>query len=143
VLHASSYETDNALLRMRPELADEPQRRLIKKGYKAQCSTVLSQVMTLVNLWHSSCASVIVEGVHLHLKQVMQMMAKHPSILPFLVRFSAGVLICCDHQGLWAAPGLIAVAIDLCRCYRGIWHQAQGIWPCAFQGYTWRCPCLL
>jgi 2-phosphoglycerate kinase len=87
VLHASSYETDNALLRMRPELADEPQRRLIKKGYKAQCSTVLSQVMTLVNLWHSSCASVIVEGVHLHLKQVMQMMAKHPSILPFLVRF--------------------------------------------------------
>lgn len=86
VLHASSYETDNALLRMRPELAGEPQRRLIKKGYKAQCSTVLGQVMTLVKMWHSSCSSVIVEGVHLHLKQVMQMMSQYPSILPFLVR---------------------------------------------------------
>jgi hypothetical protein len=86
VLHTSSYETHQALLRRRPELADEPPRRLKKLGYKAQCNTIMAHVASLVEMWHHSGSSAILEGVHLHLKPVLRLMAQYPRIIPFLVR---------------------------------------------------------
>lgn len=98
VLHTSSYETDQALLRQHPELADEPPRRLKKLGYKAQCSTVMAHVASLIEMWHQTGTSAIVEGVHLHLKTVSRLMAQYSSVLPFLVRICAllGCFNCID-----------------------------------------------
>eukprot|EP00892_Ulva_mutabilis_P004773 jgi/Ulvmu1/2668/UM014_0124.1 len=85
VMHASTYESGAAVLKLRPDLAREPVRRLVKIGYKAQSSVVVSHLETLVAMWHASGRSAIVEGVHLHLKAVIRLMQKYPSILPFLV----------------------------------------------------------
>lgn len=89
VLHASTYESDTAVLKMRPDLSDEPPRRLVKIGYKAQSSVVLARLEGLVAMWHAAGRSAIVEGVHLHLKAVMRLMQQYPSIMPFLVRLAS------------------------------------------------------
>lgn len=86
MLHASTYESDAAVLKMRPDLSDEQPRRLVKIGYKAQSSVVLARLEGLVSMWHSAGRSAIVEGVHLHLKAVMRLVKQYPSIMPFLVR---------------------------------------------------------
>lgn len=86
ILHASTYESNAAVLQLRPDMAGEPARMLVKIGYKAQSSAVVSHLETLVAMWHAAGRSAIVEGVHLHLKAVMRLMQKYPSILPFLVR---------------------------------------------------------
>lgn len=107
MLHASTYESDTAVLQLRPDLAGEPRRKLVKVGYKAQSSVVVSHLERLVAMWHGAGHSAIVEGVHLHLKAVMRLMQTYPSILPFLVH-------CCllpspPHQPRITPPPLARV----------------------------------
>lgn len=93
VLHASTYESDAAVLRMRPDLSEEPPSRLVKIGYKTQSSVVLARLEGLVAMWHAAGRSAIVEGVHLHLKAVKRLMQQYPSIMPFLVRIPASPMM--------------------------------------------------
>ena len=58
------------------------------QGYKAQSEMVMESLDRLI----SSCAarheSLVCEGVHLSLNFVVQLMRRHPTIVPFLVYIS-------------------------------------------------------
>ncbi len=58
------------------------------QGYKAQSEMVMESLDRLI----SSCAarheSLVCEGVHLSLNFVVQLMQRHPTIVPFLIYIS-------------------------------------------------------
>lgn len=114
VLHASTYESDVAVLKMRPDLSAELPRRLVKIGYKAQSGVVLSRLEGLVAMWHAAGRSAVVEGVHLHLKAVVRLMQQYPSIMPFLVQPLP--LPRCAHSAPVATGARALPDTGLCMC---------------------------
>jgi 2-phosphoglycerate kinase len=71
---------------MQPEVASVPTKELVKLGYKTQCLPILQQLRHLIATWHAAGESAIVEGVHLNVKPVLQLMQRFSSVMPFLVR---------------------------------------------------------
>ena len=55
------------------------------QGYKTQSDMVLTHLDRLLSGCMARNESVVVEGVHLSLNAVMRLMARHPTIVPFLV----------------------------------------------------------
>jgi len=58
------------------------------KGYKAQSELVLAQLEPLLADLLARGESAIVEGAHLSLNQVARLLARHRSIVPFLITIS-------------------------------------------------------
>ena len=58
------------------------------QGYKAQSEMVLASLDSLIGACEARRESVVVEGVHLSLNAVVRLMARHASIVPFLIHIS-------------------------------------------------------
>lgn len=56
-----------------------------EQGYMGQSEMVVERLEALVEGYEQRNESVVVEGVHLSLDMVVNMMERHPSIIPFLV----------------------------------------------------------
>lgn len=61
------------------------QRQMTIKGYKAQSEMVMENLDRLISSYEARGESLVIEGVHLSLNFVMGLMARHASIVPFLV----------------------------------------------------------
>ncbi|GAQ81531.1 hypothetical protein KFL_000830130 [Klebsormidium nitens] len=64
------------------------QRQMTIKGYKAQSEMVMENLDRLISSYEARGESLVIEGVHLSLNFVMGLMARHASIVPFLVYIS-------------------------------------------------------
>ena len=84
-LFASTYDVGDMMID-RPEFESLSDRKRVVKGYKAQCEPVISHLERLLSIRIARNESAIVEGVHLSLKMVVQLMLQYPCIVPFLVR---------------------------------------------------------
>ncbi|XP_052177138.1 P-loop NTPase domain-containing protein LPA1 homolog 1-like isoform X2 [Diospyros lotus] len=60
-------------------------RQMAIEGFKAQSEMVIDSLDRLITAWEERKESVVVEGVHLSLNFVMNLMKKHPSIIPFMI----------------------------------------------------------
>ncbi|CAL5422346.1 unnamed protein product [Camellia sinensis] len=60
-------------------------KQMFIEGFKAQSKMVISSLDRLIAAWEERKESVVVEGVHLSLNFVMELMKKHPSVIPFLI----------------------------------------------------------
>ena len=95
------------------------------QGYKAQSEMVMESLDRLI----SSCAarheSLVCEGVHLSLNFVVQLMQRHPSIVPFLIyisnedkhkeRFAVRLLPACLHACLSVClSACLSVCLSVC-----------------------------
>ncbi|KAI7997912.1 hypothetical protein LOK49_LG10G01667 [Camellia lanceoleosa] len=60
-------------------------KQMVIEGFKAQSKMVISSLDRLIAAWEERKESVVVEGVHLSLNFVMELMKKHPSVIPFLI----------------------------------------------------------
>lgn len=60
-------------------------KQMVIEGFKAQSKMVISSLDRLIAAWEEQKESVVVEGVHLSLNFVMELMKKHPSVIPFLI----------------------------------------------------------
>ena len=58
------------------------------QGYKAQCEPIVERIEKLVSVCEARNESLVMEGVHLSINAIVKIMAKHPSVLPFLVYIS-------------------------------------------------------
>ena len=85
VLFSSTYDVGDMMID-RPEFESLSDRKRVVKGYKAQCEPVISHLERLLSIRIARNESAIVEGVHLSLKMVVQLMLQYPCIVPFLVR---------------------------------------------------------
>ncbi|MEW5304223.1 MAG: hypothetical protein WDW36_006848 [Sanguina aurantia] len=65
-----------------------PHERVIK-GYKAQCEVVVEHLLPLLECCQARQQSMVVEGVHLSINFVVQLMKRFPAVLPFLVYIKA------------------------------------------------------
>ncbi|KAK9824284.1 hypothetical protein WJX72_009169 [[Myrmecia] bisecta] len=65
---------------------DSKQRAI--KGYKAQSEMVIENLDRLIGSCEARNESLVCEGVHLSLNFVVQLMQRHPSIIPFLIHIS-------------------------------------------------------
>ena len=65
------------------EITSEKKRTLI--GYKEQSSKVLSELEKVIDVYHHKNESVVIEGVHLTVRFMVNMMKKYPSCIPFVV----------------------------------------------------------
>lgn len=81
------------------------------QGYKAQSEMVLESLDKLIGACEGRRESMVVEGVHLSLNAVIRLMAKHPSIVPFLVHISNEA----KHRERFAVgtPSLLQAALAL------------------------------
>ncbi|KAF1887051.1 hypothetical protein Lal_00046289 [Lupinus albus] len=65
---------------------DLPNAKLMAvEGFKAQSEMVIDSLDRLITSWEEQKESVVVEGVHLSLNFVMELMQKHPSVIPFMI----------------------------------------------------------
>ena len=64
------------------------------KGYKAQSELVMTHLAQLLISCEARGESAVVEGVHLNLSLVLPLMARHPTLFPFLIT------IRCDSKGM-------------------------------------------
>ena len=55
------------------------------KGYKAQSELVMTHLSQLLARCEARGESAVVEGVHLNLSLVLPLMARHPTLFPFLI----------------------------------------------------------
>ena len=55
------------------------------KGYKAQSELVMAHLSQLLASCEARGESAVVEGVHLNLSLVLPLMARHPTLFPFLI----------------------------------------------------------
>ena len=80
------------------------------QGYKAQSEMVMESLDRLI----SSCAarheSLVCEGVHLSLNFVVQLMQRHPSIVPFLIYISNEG----KHKERFAVGTSASVCLSVC-----------------------------
>ncbi|CAI5936660.1 unnamed protein product [Closterium sp. NIES-65] len=61
------------------------EREMVIQGYKAQSEMVIGSVEQLLCKWERCHESAIVEGVHLSLNFVMELLKRHPTIIPFVI----------------------------------------------------------
>ena len=82
------------------------------QGYKAQSEMVMESLDRLI----SSCAarheSLVCEGVHLSLNFVVQLMQRHPSIVPFLIYISNED----KHKERFAVRLSVCLSVSLSVC---------------------------
>ena len=63
-------------------------RQRVLAGYMAQCKPVLEKLDCVINNNVKNRVSCIVEGVHLHMEYVAELMKRHTCVIPFLVYIS-------------------------------------------------------
>ncbi|CAI5481490.1 unnamed protein product [Closterium sp. Yama58-4] len=61
------------------------EREMVIQGYKAQSEMVIGSVEQLLCKWERCHESAMVEGVHLSLNFVMEVLKRHPTIIPFVI----------------------------------------------------------
>lgn len=64
------------------------------KGYKAQSELVMTHLTQLLAGCEARGESAVVEGVHLNLSLVLPLMARHPTLFPFLITIRCDSLPC-------------------------------------------------
>ena len=72
--------------------------RVAVKGYKAQSELVMTHLSQLLAGCEARGESAVVEGVHLNLSLVLPLMARHPTLFPFLIT------IRCEQPAVRIAP---------------------------------------
>jgi 2-phosphoglycerate kinase len=55
------------------------------KGYKEQCYKVQAELEKIIDDYQSRNESLVVEGVHLTVRFMINMMKKYPSCIPFVI----------------------------------------------------------
>eukprot|EP00854_Cymbomonas_tetramitiformis_P020976 gene20976-25167_t len=90
LLWASTYDAgeylDPAILANVPEPLLHKKRAI--KGYKAQCEMIFHHLDHLIGNCERRKESMVVEGVHLSLNFVTQLMRKYPCVIPFVIYIS-------------------------------------------------------
>lgn len=80
ILFASTYET---AAYVSEDITSEKKRTLL--GYKDQCNRVLTELEKVIDEYQAKNQSLVVEGVHLTVRFMVNMMKKYPSCIPFVV----------------------------------------------------------
>eukprot|EP00736_Rhodelphis_marinus_P011402 Rmarinus@m.9886 len=84
-LHSSTYHAGEKIF---PPDSDVPYKKQIIRGYKTQSEVVMKNVIELIERFYSRGESLIVEGVHLSPKYMVEVMRLHTGCIPFLVFIS-------------------------------------------------------
>ncbi|CDW78661.1 UNKNOWN [Stylonychia lemnae] len=80
ILFASTYETAAFAP---PDVTSEKKRTLM--GYKEQCHLVQQELEKIIDDYQKRNESLVVEGVHLTVRFIIQTMKKYPSCIPFVL----------------------------------------------------------
>lgn len=89
VLFVSTYQAGDALADGdETEDREKAQRRRVLKGYKAQSDVVIDNLDRIITLFEEQHQSLIIEGVHLRPDQIIRLVRKHPTCIPFVVYIS-------------------------------------------------------
>ncbi|KAL7749800.1 hypothetical protein RI367_004676 [Sorochytrium milnesiophthora] len=89
VLWTSSYYAGDAL--PAPAAGAQPSAETgdpVIEGFEAQNQVIYDKLDDLITSFERRRESLIIEGVHLSVRQVTKLMAKHPSCIPFLIYIS-------------------------------------------------------
>lgn len=98
----------------------------MSQGYKAQCESVLEHVGRLVAACQARQESCVMEGVHLSINAIVRLMARHPSVLPFLVHISNET----KHRERFAVspgvpPALCFCMSEVCKRHKLVYAQTR------------------
>eukprot|EP00887_Chlorella_sp_A99_P008070 scaffold12.g8070.t1 len=90
LLWASTYQAGSLVgrLDLAPGGCAADPRKAAIRGYKAQSERVVGHLRHLIAACEARRQSLVVEGVHLSLSLVGELMGAHPSIVPFLIHIS-------------------------------------------------------
>lgn len=81
-LHVSTYEAGQVIE------GDLKWTRKTKQGYQAQCQQVTQRLESMIEGFHKSNTSVIIEGVHLLPSFIISAMTRYNNVIPFLIYIS-------------------------------------------------------